>query len=153
MILKHIDVRTAHDLQSGDDHIYVDVRSTREFESGHPAGAHNVPLLNLDLQTGQMRPNPEFLAVMQANYPPESKLLIGCQMGGRSAQAGQILVTAGYQDVANVQGGFGGAQDRMTGEVIEGWVGAGLPVERDTPAENRYEALRQKVSNGPDRPD
>ena len=146
MSLTHVDIKTAHDLQSDDDHIYVDVRSIPEFEGGHPAGARNVPLLNLDRQTGQMRPNPEFLAVMQANYPPESKLLIGCQTGGRSAQAGQILVTAGYQSVANVLGGFGGAQDRMTGQVVEGWADAGLPVERDTPTERGYEALRKKAS-------
>ena len=146
MSLKHVDARTAHELQSNDDHTYVDVRSIPEFENGHPAGARNVPLLNRDRQTGQMRPNPEFLAVMQANYPPESKLLIGCQMGGRSAQAGQVLVTAGYQNIANVLGGFGGAQDRMTGEVVEGWVDAGLPVERDAPPENGYEALRKKAS-------
>ena len=146
MSLTHVDVKTAHELQSDDDHIYVDVRSIPEFENGHPSGARNVPLLNLDRQTGQMRPNPDFLAVMQANYPPESKLLIGCQMGGRSAQAGQILVTAGYQNIANVLGGFGGAQERMTGQIIEGWAGAGLPVERDAPPENGYEALRQKVS-------
>ena len=147
MSLTHVDVRKAHDLQSDSDHIYVDVRSMPEFENGHPAGARNVPLLNLDRHTGQMRPNPEFLAVMQANYPPESKLLIGCQMGSRSAQAGQILVTAGYQNVANVLGGFGGAQDRMTGQIIEGWADAGLPVERDTPPENGYEALRKKASD------
>ena len=149
MSLTHVDVKTAHDLQSDDDHTYIDVRSTPEFERGHPAGAHNVPLLHLDSQTGQMQPNPEFLAVMQANYPSESKLLIGCQMGGRSAQAGQILVAAGYQYVANVLGGFGGAQDRATGQIIEGWAGAGLPVELDTPPENRYESLRQKASGTP----
>lgn len=146
MSLKHVDARTAHELQSNDDHTYVDVRSIPEFENGHPAGARNVPLLNLDRQTGQMRPNPEFLAVMQANYPQDSKLLIGCQMGGRSAQAGQVLATADYQNIANVLGGFGGAQDRMTGEVVEGWADAGLPVERDAPLENGYEALRKKAS-------
>jgi len=144
MSLTHVDVKTAHTLQADDDYAYVDVRSIPEFENGHPAGAHNVPLLNLDRQTGQMRPNPEFLTVMQANFPPEAKLLIGCQMGGRSARAGEILVTAGYQNVANVLGGFGGAQDRTTGEVTEGWLGAGLPVERDAPLENGYEALREK---------
>ena len=51
------------------------------------------------------RPNPEFLSVMHANYPPGTKLLMGCQMGGRSAQAAQILAAAGYQNVSNVRGG------------------------------------------------
>ena len=149
MSLTHVDVKTAHNLQSDDDHTYVDVRSIPEFEAGHAADARNVPLLNLDRQTGQMQPNPEFLAVMQANYPPESKLLIGCQTGGRSAQAAQILVAAGYQHVANVLGGFGGTQDRATGQIIEGWADAGLPVERDTPPDNGYGALRREASGVP----
>jgi E3 ubiquitin-protein ligase RNF13 len=148
MSLKQVDVETAHQLLTEQDHTYVDVRSIPEFQKGHPAQASNVPLLHLDPQSGQMKPNPEFLAVMQANYPPETKLLIGCQMGGRSSQAGQILLAAGYQDVANVLGGFGGARDRSTGQVInQGWADAGLPVERDTPSGSGYDDLRQKMSS------
>ncbi len=77
MSLKQVDVETAHQLLTEQDHTYVDVRSIPEFQKGHPAQASNVPLLHLDPQSGQMKPNPEFLAVMQANYPPETKLLIG----------------------------------------------------------------------------
>ena len=95
MSLNHVDVKTARTLQSDEGHIYVDVRSIPEFEKGHPEGARNVPLLNVDPLTGQMQPNREFLSVMRANYPPATKLLIGCQMGGRSAQAGQVLVAFG----------------------------------------------------------
>ena len=145
MSLKQADVQTAHKLQSDAGYTYIDVRSIPEFENGHPTGAHNVPLLNLDSRTGQMQPNEDFLAVVQANYAPDSKLLVGCQMGGRSTQAGQILIAAGYQDVTNVVGGFGGAQNRITGEMNEGWVDAGLPVEQGAPTENSYQALQQKV--------
>ena len=145
MSLKQADVKTAYKHQSDADYTYIDVRSIPEFENGHPADAYNVPLLNLDPQTGQMQPNPNFLAVIQANYAGDSKLLVGCQMGGRSTQAGQILIAAGYKDVTNVVGGFGGAQNRITGERNEGWVDAGLPVEQGAPTENSYQALQQKV--------
>ena len=145
MSLKQADVQTAHKLQSDAGYTYIDVRSIPEFENGHPTGAHNVPLLHLDSRTGQMQPNEDFLAVVQANYATDSKLLVGCQMGGRSTQAGQILIAAGYQDVTNVVGGFGGAQNRITGEMNEGWVDAGLPVEQGAPTENSYQALQQKV--------
>ena len=145
MSLKQADVQMAHKLQSDAGYTYIDVRSIPEFENGHPTGAHNVPLLNLDSRTGQMQPNEDFLAVVQANYATDSKLLVGCQMGGRSTQAGQILIAAGYQDVTNVVGGFGGAQNRITGEMNEGWVDAGLPVEQGAPTENSYQALQQKV--------
>ncbi len=147
MSLKHIDVRTAHALQTGDGYTYVDVRSVPEYESGHPKAAHNVPLLHLDPATRRMLPNPDFLAVVQANYPLDTKLLIGCQMGGRSTQAAQLLVSAGYADVSNVQGGYGGARDPRTGQQLaEGWVDAGLPVEEDPPAGGRYDELKSNMS-------
>ena len=137
MSLKNVDVQTAYRLQSDDGYIYVDVRSVPEYESGHPTGADNVPLLHLDAATRKMRPNPDFLSVMQDKYPRGTKLLIGCQMGGRSTQAGQLLLSAGYEDVTNVQGGFGGARDPRTGQLIaEGWVDAGLPVEGEESPKN-----------------
>ena len=137
MSRKNVDVQTAYRLQSDDGYIYVDVRSVPEYESGHPTGADNVPLLHLDAATRQMRPNPDFLSVMQDKYPRGTKLLIGCQMGGRSTQAGQLLLSAGYEDVTNVQGGFGGARDPRTGQLIaEGWVDAGLPVEGEESPKN-----------------
>ena len=34
---------------------------------------------------------------MQANYAHDAELLIGCQVGGRSTQAAQLLTSHGYQ--------------------------------------------------------
>ncbi len=149
MSLKQVDVKTAYTRQTEDGQVYVDVRSVPEFEKGHPAGARNVPLLHFVESTGRMHPNPDFLTVMQANFSPDTALLVGCQMGGRSAQAGQALVAAGYQDVTNVAGGFGGARDRMTGHVVaEGWADAGLPVEQDTPTGSGYDELQKIAEQG-----
>ena len=146
MGVKDIDVRQARELQENEGYTYVDVRSVPEFDGGHPAGACNVPLLHRDPATGQMMPNPEFLAVMQANYTPDARLLIGCQMGGRSARAAQILASAGYTEVCNVMGGFGGAYDRATGQVVHpGWSGAGLPVETAAAPAASYSELRTKA--------
>ena len=115
-------------MQSEGGYTYVDVRSVMEYEQGHAEGAHNVPLLHRDVQTGQMAPNVDFLVVMQANYASDAKLLIGCQVGGRSARAAQLLAAQGYTDVVNVKGGFGGHRDPATGQVVdEGWAPAGLP--------------------------
>ena len=95
-----------------------------------------------------MQPNPEFLAVMQAAYAVDAKLLLGCQMGGRSAQAAQLLASVGYTDVTNVAGGFGGARDPATGQVRnEGWVQAGLPVETETSAGASYADIKQRTDN------
>lgn len=146
MSVKDIDVKQARELQQTEGYTYVDVRSVPEYDGGHPAGACNVPLLHRDPATGQMMPNPDFLAVMQANYGADARLLIGCQMGGRSARAAQILASAGYTDVRNVMGGFGGAVDRATGQVVHpGWSGAGLPVETAAGPDASYQDLQAKA--------
>ena len=146
MNVKQVDVRRAHELQSNDGYTYIDVRSVPEYEKGHPTGAHNVPLLHFDSASGRMQPNQEFLRVVQANYPPETKLLIGCQVGGRSSQAAQLLAASGYSDVSNVVGGFGGARDRATGQVLaEGWLQANLPVETEGTSDATYTDLQKKV--------
>ena len=145
MSVKQINVRQAHELQQTENYTYVDVRSVPEYDKGHPAGAHNVPLLNLDAGMGRMVPNADFLRVMQANYPADTKLLIGCQVGGRSSQAAQILASAGYTDLSNVMGGFGGARDPSTGQVhAEGGFEAELPVETSATPEGSYEELKKK---------
>ena len=139
-----VGVREARRLQTEEGYTYVDVRSVPEFETGHPEGACSVPLLHLDPATRQMRPNPEFLAVVQARFPAGARLLVGCQMGGRSARAAQLLAGAGYETAVNVDGGFGGRRDPATGQAIaEGWAEAGLPVETGDGAGRGYEALRR----------
>jgi rhodanese-related sulfurtransferase len=140
MTIRHITVQQAHQQQASGA-TYLDVRSIPEFEAGHPEGAYNVPLLHLDPRTQQMRPNPDFVDVVRANFPPDAPIVIGCKMGGRSAQAAEVLSTAGYSDVTNVLGGFSGAP--QFGHV--GWVQAGLPVESSTPPEREYESLRSKA--------
>ncbi len=141
MTIKHITVQQAHQ-QQGSGATYLDVRSVPEFLQGHPVGAFNIPLLHLDAQTGQMRPNPEFLAVVQANFPRGTPMVVGCKMGGRSQQACEILASAGFEDVANVLGGWGGAP--QMGHA--GWVEAGLPVESAADQAREYDTLHQKAS-------
>ena len=140
MTIKHITVQQAHQEQTKGA-TYLDVRSIPEFEAGHPEGAYNIPLLHMDAATGMMRPNPEFLAVVRAAFPPETQLVVGCKMGGRSAQACEILASAGYRDLANVLGGFGGAP--QYGHA--GWVQAGLPIESAADTERGYESLQKKA--------
>ena len=40
-----------------------------------------------------------------------------------------MLAAAGWGDVANVSGGFGGARDQAGRLVVPGWRDEGLPVE------------------------
>jgi rhodanese-related sulfurtransferase len=141
MTIKHLTVEQARQQQAAGAK-YLDVRSIPEFQLGHPDGAFNIPLMHADPETRQMRPNPDFVEVVRATFPPETPLVIGCQMGGRSAKACEILANAGYLDVANVLGGYGGAP--QFGH--SGWVQAGLPVEQKAAPDREYDALQKKSS-------
>lgn len=141
---KHASVVEARQLQEQGG-TYVDVRSRVEFEQGHPAGAVNVPLLDHDPSGGHMMPNPDFLRVMQANFAADAKLLIGCQVGGRSVRAAMMLEAFGFSDVTNVKGGFAGMRDPMGRLVDPGWADSHLPVEDGAPEGRRYEDLAGKA--------
>lgn len=111
------------------DAVYLDVRTEPEFEAGHPAGARNVPVILFDPATREPRPNADFLKSVEQILPRTTKLLVGCQAGPRSQRACELLAQAGYTDVTNVRGGFGGARDESGRVVVPGWREAGLPVE------------------------
>lgn len=111
------------------DAIYLDVRSEPEFNAGHPAGAYNVPLLHLDEATGRPEPNGEFERVVVSVLPKTAKIIVGCQSGGRSQRAAEILAGLGFTEVSNMQGGFGGARDPSGQVTIAGWQESGFPVE------------------------
>src|SRR5438874_6427417 len=76
---------------------FVDVRTPEEFAEGHPQGALNVPIALS--QGGSMSPNPQFLAVMQAKFAKDAKIIVGCKAGGRSMRAAQALEGAGFTTV------------------------------------------------------
>ena len=85
----------------------IDVRTAVEFREVHVGGARNVPLAQLDASS------------LKARRTDVAKpLYVICQSGGRGKQACEKLLTAGYTDVVNVEGG------------TNAWVGAGLPVVR-----------------------
>ena len=122
---------------------YLDVRSIPEFEGGHPAGAVNVPLLHL--LNGRMAPNADFQAVVAANFPPDTKLVVGCKVGGRSAQAAAILDAAGYTNVVDMRGGYGGERDAMGRVTCAGWSEQNLPIETTASPDRTYAGLAQKA--------
>lgn len=95
---------------------YVDVRTEQEFDGGHPAGAINIPLSS-----------PDFLAVVKANFPADSKLVVGCQLGGRSARACAMLEHEGYTQLVDHTAGWGGQRDGAGRVVLAGWADSKLP--------------------------
>jgi rhodanese-related sulfurtransferase len=124
-------------------YIYVDVRSEPEYAAGHPKGAHNVPIMHAGPRG--MQPNPEFIDVMQALYPKDAKLVVGCRSGQRSMRAADLLTKAGYTKVVDQRAGFEGARDAFGGVSEPGWGPAGLPSEAATPGCS-YAELKAKAN-------
>ena len=123
---------------------YLDVRSIPEFESGHPAGAANIPLLHMT--GGRMAPNPAFQAVVEGNFAKDAKIVVGCKAGGRSLQAATLMEAAGYTSVVDMRGGFGGERDNFGRVAVAGWAEAGLPVEQTAPEDKTYAALEKRAA-------
>jgi rhodanese-related sulfurtransferase len=135
--------RAYETLKNNSDAVYLDVRTEEEFAQGHPEGAINIPVVFLR-PGGPPQANPDFIAVAQKALPKEKKLVVGCMAGGRSQRACEILEEAGYTDLTNVRGGFGGARDASGQVIVTGWRDAGLPVSQEL-GEASYQALREKA--------
>jgi rhodanese-related sulfurtransferase len=122
---------------------YLDVRSVPEFDSGHPRGARNVPLMHL--HEGRMSANPDFLRVVEQTFRKDRPIVIGCRSLGRSAQAAGLLEASGYQEVVQMRGGFEGERDLLGRVLFPGWLALGLPVsDRAAPGCSYAELEREK---------
>ncbi len=130
MTIRSLDARAAHAAMAAESgHCFVDVRTAEEYAQGHPAGSVNVPWAVVDPRTGQMAHSPDFLPAMQKHVPPGTTVYASCLSGVRSMNACRELQEAGYQQLVNVEGGFGGKRDPMGRVAAPGWRDSGLPVE------------------------
>jgi len=144
MAITQITPPQAHDtLQKDPAVIYLDVRTVPEFTAGHPQRGINIPVVFFQAP-GQPTPNPDFLKVVEATIAKDATVIVGCQAGGRSQRAAEIMAQAGYANVANMQGGFGGGQDQM-GRVVPGWRDSGLPVSTENGEGVSYTSLAVKA--------
>ncbi len=124
-------------LEKNPDAVYLDVRTEPEYAAGHPKGAYNLPVVFFDAERRPIA-NEEFGRVVRSLFPSAKKIIVGCQSGPRSMRAAEILQSLGYQDVTNMQGGFGGAAG------VRGWKDSGLPVEAGAAPGRSYAELKTK---------
>lgn len=94
--------------------ILIDVREPAEFDTGHIAGAVNIPRGVLEFQVDA---HP---AVANVSNPAlshkDQPIVVYCRTGGRSALAALNLQRMGFSDVRSIAGG------------VTDWVSAGLPL-------------------------
>ena len=145
MEIDQITPREAHAALTAEaESVYLDVRTEEEFAAGHPAGAINVPVA-FPNPAGGMLPNPDFLKLVQSLLPLDKRIFCGCQSGGRSQKAAEMLVETGYTNVANVRGGFGGARDPSGQLLVPGWIDNDLPICTEIDDAHSYAGLKQSA--------
>jgi len=141
-VKRHSPEETKALLDSGQGYVYLDVRTVEEFEAGHVPGARNIPFMIRG--SAGMAPNPHFVEDVQENFAKDANLVCGCQRGVRSLRAAQILLAAGFANVADMRGGFGGETDQCGCIVAPGWATSGLPVSKESPAADKYTSLKSR---------
>ena len=73
----------------------LDVRTAREFQRGYIKDAILIDFYD-----------PYFVSKVQAAFDKKKPLYIYCSVGGRSNKASLKLVTEGFQEVYNLEGGY-----------------------------------------------
>lgn len=106
-------------------YIYLDVRDADAFEEGRPAGSVNVPFSSDRGQT--------FVDAVRERFETDSRLVVGCNSGKRSALAVLALARAGFTNLIECRTGWDGTRGPF-GELREpGWHRVGLPTDRGSP--------------------
>ena len=82
-------------MDSGEEHIILDVREQDEFDEGHIPGAILIPYTEIDAKAEKMLPDKDAL------------ILVYCRSGRRSKIASESLANLGYTNVKE----FGGIID------------------------------------------
>ncbi|CAN6236800.1 unnamed protein product [Urochloa humidicola] len=100
-----VDADDACALLSAATHQYLDVRMWEDFDKGHVAGARNVPYY-LSVTPHGKEKNPHFVEQVSALYPKDQHLIVGCRSGIRSKLATADLVSTGFKNVRNLEGGY-----------------------------------------------
>jgi rhodanese-related sulfurtransferase len=136
MAVKRISPTEAKALLADEGYLYLDVRSIPEYDQGHAPGAVNAPLMHM--MGGGMAPNPEFVSVVEKNFPKDKKMVVACKAGGRSQRAAMMLESAGYTQLVEMRGGWSGEG----GE--KGWDALGFPSEKAPTAGGTWDALKGK---------
>ncbi|XP_006856459.2 rhodanese-like domain-containing protein 9, chloroplastic isoform X2 [Amborella trichopoda] len=123
----YVDSEEAKVLVSKEGYAVLDVRDTFQYDRAHIKSCHHVPLFieNKDNDLGTIlkrtvhnnfsglffglpftKPNPEFVKSVNEKFSTDSKLLLVCQEGMRSAAAARQLEEEGFQNISCITSGL-----------------------------------------------
>ena len=101
----NVPVSVAKELLDEGGHIFLDVRTAKEFKMGHIPGAVHIERGLLEFKIDNQIPD------------KNAQIVVYCKVGGRGSLAAHTLVRMGYKNVTNIEGGW------------VPWEKAGYPVE------------------------
>jgi rhodanese-related sulfurtransferase len=120
--IKDISSKEAFDLLSEPNTYLIDVRSIAEYVFvGHPAVAHNIPLMFWDEELQDFEPNETFIEDVKSRFKTDDRLIFLCRSGGRSLRAARIIKNTGFSQVFNIKEGFEGDKNAEGYRIVNGW--------------------------------
>ncbi len=90
---KKISPQSLISLANADEAFVVDLRDSEQFQSGHITGSINIPFTSLNKRSNEIPQNKE-------------SVILVCEMGSVSPNAGEILIKEGYKDLLILKGGI-----------------------------------------------
>ena len=103
--ITNVPASVAKELLNEGGHIFLDVRTAREYKMGHIPGAIHVDRGLLEFTINNQVPD------------KNARIVAYCKVGGRGSLAAYTLIRMGYKNITNIEGGW------------IAWEKAGYPVE------------------------
>jgi rhodanese-related sulfurtransferase len=90
---KKISPQTLINLSNQDKTLIVDIRDSESFNAGHITASINIPLNDLTRRSNEIEKNDKIVVMV-------------CEMGGASPNAGENLKKEGFENVCILKGGI-----------------------------------------------
>lgn len=105
MKIHNLSPQAFHTAMNDSKALVIDVREPQEWQQEHIAGANLIPLAEISHK------------ISNHADKPGPKIYLYCQRGRRSEQAGLMLLSLGYTEIHQLEGG------------LEQWKSAGFPCQ------------------------
>lgn len=111
--VKTLNAQDAVQLINRKDAIVLDVRLEHEFKEGHIIDSIHIPVGSLASR------------IRELDHAKDKTIVINCQTGMRSKQAGGILKKHGFTNLYSIDGG------------MNAWINANFPINKSTKRKNK----------------